>query len=235
MQTVWGALTGAQRAADAARRTFEPVRRHSRLAGREAGFWRPFDRRDVPRFMLAAERFERMTREKGQRCGQLGGVALEVLRELLRLVDYRTGRLDPAITTLCDRIRRSRGAVVAALARLRDAGFLDWVRRYVPTGKEGRGVQVQQTSNAYRLTLPPIAAKLLGRAAQPAPVPEDEQQRRADAQAARAAMIDALPLWEQPAQIVEDSGLAEVLARLARGIAERESIERPESGQRILY
>lgn len=234
MQTVWAALQGAQKAAGSGQRTFEPVRRHSRPAGREAGFWRPFDRRDVPRFMLAAERFERMTRQKGQRCGQLGSVALEVLRELLRLVDYRTGRLDPAITTLCERIRRSRDAVVRGLARLRDAGFLDWVRRYVPTGNEGRGVQVQQTSNAYRLTLPPIAAKLLGRAAQPAPVPEDEQQRRAEAQAARVAMIEALPLWEQPAQMIEDSGLAEILSQLGRGIAERESGKRSESCQSSL-
>src|SRR5579859_5921856 len=113
----------------------EPLRRHSRPAGRcEAVFWRAFNPKDAPRFMLAAERFERVGREKGKRSGPLGFVALEVLRELLRLVDYRTGRLEPALTTIMRRVRRSKDAVVRALANLRRHGFLDWLRRWEPTG-----------------------------------------------------------------------------------------------------
>jgi len=208
------------------------VRRHSRLEGREGQFWRPFDPRDIARYMLAAERYERATRAKGQRSGRLGPVALEVLRELMRLIDYRTGRLEPAISTLCERIRRSRDAVVRGLANLRDAGFLDWIRRYVPTDHEGRGPQVQQTSNAYRLMLPAMAAKLLGRFASHPPAPVDDQERRKADMAAHAAMIAGLPLWEQPAQIVEDDGLADALARLGRALAERESAKQPESCQK---
>ncbi len=150
--------------------------------------------------MLAAERLERVGREPGKRNGPLGPVGLEVLRELLRLVDYRTGRLDPAITTLMDRLRRSKDAIVRALANLRAAGFLDWIRRYEPTGN-AEGPQVKQISNAYRLSLPPAAVRLLGAWAKPAPIPDDEAQRRADRAGDVAGMIAALPLWEQPAQL----------------------------------
>ncbi len=139
----------------------DPVRRHSRLAGREGIFWRPFDRHQVGKMMLAAERFDRAGRQPGSRVGPLGTIALEVLRELTRLVDYKTGRLDPAIATLQVRLKRSRKAVVQALKNLRQHGFLDWLRRYVPAEGEGR-VQVQQTSNAYRLSVPAKGAATFG-------------------------------------------------------------------------
>ena len=97
-------------------RTGEPLRRHSRPQGRFEGvFWRPFRPKDVARFLTAAERFERSGKKPGARGGPLGTVAIEVLRELLRLIDYRTGRLEPALTTLMARTRRSKDAVVRAL------------------------------------------------------------------------------------------------------------------------
>jgi hypothetical protein len=45
-------------------------------------FWRPFNPKDISRYLLAAERFDRAGRQKGDRSGPLGAVALEVLREL---------------------------------------------------------------------------------------------------------------------------------------------------------
>src|SRR5579872_7192774 len=102
--------------------------------------------------MLAAERFERSQRKPGKRNGPLGPVGLEVLRDLLRLIDYRTGRLEPAIATLMRRLKRSRDAICTALANLRAHGFLDWLRRWEPTDAKGEaGPQVKQTTNAYRL------------------------------------------------------------------------------------
>jgi hypothetical protein len=65
-------------------------------------------------------------------------VALEGLRELVRLIDYRTGRLEAALKTLMLRVKRSKDAVVRALANLRTHGFLDWLRRWGATGdREG--------------------------------------------------------------------------------------------------
>jgi hypothetical protein len=233
MQTVLEALREPQGRRGGGRRTGEPVRRHSRLRGREGPFWRPFDPKERGRMMVAAERFERVGREPGKRNGPLGPVGLEVLRELLRLIDFRTGRLDPAITTLMERLRRSKDAIVRALANLRAAGFLDWIRRYEPTGND-EGPQVHQTSNAYRLSLPAAAARLLGRVWRPAPLPADERQRRDDRAAEVAAMIDSLPLWEQGSAIAGDGdGLGAALDRLGRALAERESAKRSESGQKV--
>lgn len=214
----------------ALRRTGAPIRRHSRTAGRcELGFWRPFNPREVARYMLAAERFERVNRETGKRSGPLGPVGLEVLRELLRLIDYRTGRLEPSLRYLMERLRRSRDAVTRALAALRKAGFLDWLRRWEPTGaKDGEGPAIKQATNAYRLALPATALRLLGRLAGDPPPPVDDEHRREDHAAQARAMLDGLPLWEQGS--AADSGrLGAALDMLARSVVGRESAKRTES------
>ncbi|MCK9468510.1 MAG: helix-turn-helix domain-containing protein, partial [Porticoccaceae bacterium] len=127
-----------------------PVRRHSHIRGRSEGrIWRPTTRKDVQAILKAAEIYnEAGLRQKGERSGPLGSVALDVLRLFVNLIDFRTGRLEPSITTIMDRLGRSRDTIVRALKNLRAHGFIDWLRRYEPTGNEGRGPQVQQTSNA---------------------------------------------------------------------------------------
>ena len=211
----------------------DPIRRHSRPLGRCEGiFWRPFDPKDTGRFLTAAERYERAGRKKGERSGPLGAVALEVLRELIRMVDYRTGRLEPALTTIMRRVKRSKDAVVRALANLKRHGFLDWMRRWEPTGDTQGGPPVKQATNAYRLFLPPAAVALLGRLASPAPPPEDIEHAEAAQKAAVVAMVDGLPLDEQPAAAGATGPLAAALSRLGRGLMRRdcESAERSESG-----
>ena len=63
---------------------------------------------------------------------------------------------------------------------------------YVPTGHDGRGPQVRQTSNAYRLTLPARALRLLGRLMQTPSLPDDvsqaHEQHRAEQEAYRASL-----------------------------------------------
>lgn len=139
-----------------------PVRRHSHIRGRSEGrIWRPTTRKDVQAILKAAEIYnEAGLHEKGERSGPLGSVALDVLRLFVNLIDFRTGRLEPSITTIMDRLGRSRDTIVRALKNLRAHGFIDWLRRYEPTGNEGRGPQVQQTSNAYRLSLPEKARQM---------------------------------------------------------------------------
>ena len=214
-------------------RAGEPVRRHSRPQGRVEGvFWRPFRPKDVGRFLTAAERFERTGKKPGERSGPLGTVAIEVLRELLRLIDYRTGRLDPALTTLMRRTKRSKDAVVRALAALRQHGFVDWVRRYVPTGNKGAGPQVQQTSNAYRLALPPAAERLLGRSGQDAPLPEDLEHAHEARQAERRAQLAAVAPEERNAALFGSGGMADAFSRIERALGqrrERESAKQSES------
>lgn len=207
-----------------------PVRRQSRLMGRcEGTFWQRTDRRAVRRVLLAAKRYELVTRGAGRRNGALGHVALEVLELMANLVDYRTGRLEPAIDTLAAKLRRARSAVIAALAALRTHGFLDWLRRYEPTGREGRGPQVRQVSNAYRLALPPRALRLLGLQGQDAPLPDDVAQEQQERREGLAAIRAALPLDELAVLEVDDGPLGRVLAEFGHRIQQRESARRSET------
>lgn len=223
------------------KRTHAPIRRHSKPAGQcETTIWRRTDRADVRKIVLAAKRYEVANKPAGSRKGPLGAVALEVLELLANLVDYKTGRLEPSIDTIMRKVRRSRDAVVRALQALRQHGFVDWLRRFVPVeDAEGRkGPQVKQTSNAYRLSLPERAKALLGRYGTPAPLPEDREQADAEraaqlAEYAPAGVAAQLELLE-----AADGGnpVLRSLARLGRNLLkQRESVKRTESGSESIY
>lgn len=168
-----------------ARRTFQPVRRESIPTGTEADLWRPTNARHKAAALKAAERYERLNKPAGARNGPLGHVALDVLRALWGLVRFTDGRLDPSLDYLQKVTGRCRQAIVAALRRLRDHGFVRWRRRFVSVdGQRGvRGPQVQQTSNAYGLAIPAKAMALLTNTLPPDFVPDCEAGRRADAEA----------------------------------------------------
>lgn len=207
-----------------------PVRRHSRAAGYcEGVFWRRTDRQETRKILLAARRYELVNRKPGSRSGPLGSVAIEVLELLTNLVSHKTGRLDPSIETMMRMLKRSRDAIVRALSALRAHGFLDWLRRYVPTGKEGRGPQVQQTSNAYRLLLPACALRLLGRFGVAAPLPDDATHAAETQEANLNAYAASLPLDARVLFKYGDTPLTQTLAALGRAIMERESASQTES------
>ena len=207
------------------------VRRESHRRGRcEGNFWRRTDRREVQRIVLAAKRYELMERQAGRRRGLFGHVAVELLELMANLVDFRTGRLEPSYAYLALKLGRSRGAVARAIADLRRHGFLERLRRYEGTGQEGqRGPQVRQVTNAYRLSLPKKALKLLGRLMQPAPLPDDLVQAQAERAAEREAYKAALPLDELPLFEVENDRLGRLLAELGRKLRERESTNEGET------
>jgi len=184
--------------------------------------------------MLGARRYELATRAGGRRNGALGHVGLELLELLGNLVSFKTGRLEPSVAFLIDRLRRSRDAVVRALQALQAHGFLDWLRRYEPTGCDGRGPQVRQVSNAYRLSLPPRAARLLGVQAEAAPLPDDLAQELATRREEFAALRAALSLPELASLEVEDGPLGRLLSELGRRVQERESGRQTES-QSMLF
>ncbi len=187
------------------------------------------DAQDVQAILKAAEIYnEAGLREKGERSGPLGSVALDVLRLFVNLIDFRTGRLEPSITTIMDRLGRSRDTIVRALKNLRAHGFIDWLRRYEPTGNEGRGPQVQQTSNAYRLSLPEKARQFRAVRQGPAPPADHGQDQRAWSEAI-SAYKTTLPLDERTQIDAGDGPLGKALVMLAKSVMKRESDNQTES------
>lgn len=231
MRQIGAALQGSS-----TRQDRQPVRRQSFMAGRcEGMFWRKTDHREVRRVVLAARRYELVGRVAGRRNGPLGYVAIEVLDLLANVVNYRTGRLEPSVSWLMDRLRRSKDAVVRALEALRVHGFLDRLRRYEPTGCEGRGPQVRQVSNAYRLVMPPRALRLLGIHGQDVPLPDDLAQEREARAIEVAAMKAGLALDELAVVEVDDDSLGRLLAQLGRHVQERESARQEETQTKASY
>ncbi|WP_205965822.1 helix-turn-helix domain-containing protein [Paracoccus liaowanqingii] len=207
-----------------------PLRRNSRRAGScEASFWRGTSRQDVRKVLMAAQKYERANRAPGKRNGPLGGIALEVLALFANLVNFRSGRLDPSLDYITDKLRRSRDAVVRALKALREHGFLDWLRRFEPVPNDGRGPQVRQVSNAYRLSVPKRALALLGRWAGRPTLPDDDQAARADRAALEAQHVATLDLAGFATFHIEDSDLAKALAQMGKAIDLRESAKQTES------
>lgn len=76
-------------------------------------------------------------------------LTLKVYRYLLRLRGKKSGRLDPTIRWIADNIYHSRNAVAAA-QRLKEHGFLDWIRRCQPI--EGALPDEQQTEEIANAT-----------------------------------------------------------------------------------
>ena len=212
-----------------------PVRRRSHFKGRsEDRIWRPTTRKDVQAILRAAEiSNEAGLHEKGARSGPLGSIALDVLRLFVNLIDFRTGRLEPSISTIMDRLGRSRDTIVRALKNLRAHGFLDWIRRYEPTGNEGRGPQVQQASNAYRLSLPEKARQFLGRFSKAPPPPADHGQDQRAWSEAIDAYRKALPLDERTQLDAGDGQLGQALVSMAKSLMKRESDNQTESPSRF--
>lgn len=105
-----------------------------------------------------ANEYDVVHKKPGER-GPLQANGIRVLEVLLkRFLDFKTGRLDPAYDTIQAATGLSRNAVAAALRRLKQHGFLDWVRRSIKTGNDKEfGPQREQTSNAYVISLKGLA------------------------------------------------------------------------------
>lgn len=209
-------------------RTFQPVLRNSFHRGhREHTVWRPVakTKRDTRRILavrlLAAEKYDLANKEVGQRNGPLGDIGIRVLRALHQFMDWRTGRVDPCLDTIGRMVGRCRTTVCAALGRLRDNGFVEWIRRTELREDAGAGPQVRQISNAYGFKLPKAVLAFVQRMLGRAPLPDDDDDRRRHEAQDTRAMLDALPLAELPAALGCSAEMASLLARLGAGVEAR--------------
>lgn len=213
----------------AARRTMQPVRRKSPHAGSaEVELWRRhnrFSRAENNAWLSAAEEHERATKQPGKRNGALGDIGMKVLRLLLRLRGKLDGRLDPSYTWIAQQVRIARSSVGKALARLKAAGFLDWMRRSEPVeDPEPGGQYVKQASNAFILRASGAAAEMIRRLLRR----PTAAMQRAQIERERAAKLKR-PVSEIIAD-AKDPALAALLESFYEGIADEVEGEKPPSG-----
>ena len=205
-------------------RSFQPVRRNSYAANdrRAQAVWRPLGKphegRKIAYLTLkAAEGFELRHKQFGRQNGPLGHTGLEVLRYFFRRVDYRTGRLDPALDTIATDIGRSKETVNKAIGRLKAHGFVVAVRRAEVTGFQGSGPQIRQLSNAYGLRIPKVVAEWMARNWSNPPLPDCDHWRRQAENEVFEAMLDQLSAEAQTlVTIGGDGSMAEAIVALAR-------------------
>ena len=151
-----------------------------------------------------------MERRKGG-ARPLGFAGIRVLETILGrrgavAIEFKTGRLDPAIDTIARVARLARTTVVRALARLKGMKILAWVRRtQAAESAGGYGPQREQISNAYYFTPEELPVRVLQRL-------RDLLARRRlrRSPAPQSAPVD--PTMPQ------SSDLREALAALGRGI-----------------
>jgi hypothetical protein len=124
----------------------------------------------IDALLQTAREFDRAHKKPGQRGGLGGPYAIIVLEALLGrrgviAIDFKTGRLDPALATLEKITGFARATIVRHLAKLREHGFLDWVRRSRKTGNDREFAPAR--ADVERLFLQPVAPAQGG----PAPLP----------------------------------------------------------------
>ncbi len=146
----------------------------------------------------------------------LGLHGLRVLEALLGrhgkiAVDFKSGRLDPALDTIASAAGVTKTTVVRALERLKSLKILDWIRRTERTGADGVfGPQRRQVSNAYFFT--------------PHELPARVAQRLRDLLARKRLRRTGTTPAASPAAVAEPScpDLRGTLARIKAGIARRD-------------
>lgn len=147
----------------AQRRTLQKVRRGSRLARRD--WFAHFSWVQGRRLLLAMRIYVKGLRKAGQRTGARGTLsfgAQRLLELLVSIAARRKGQLEPSAAWLAKELTVPPKSIHAWKEQLKRHGFLNWQRRYVETGLQGvRGPQVEQTTNAYFLSIPEAAETAL--------------------------------------------------------------------------
>jgi hypothetical protein len=84
-----------------------------------------------------ARDFDRGTHQPGHHGGVVGHTGLAVLHALIfDFLNHRTGRLDPSYAAIARKAGVCVRTVATALARLRELGILNWVRRCAESWRE---------------------------------------------------------------------------------------------------
>ncbi len=229
----------APKPSEALHRTGVPVLRGSIEAGTfEDAFFAAPAKGETDRLLRTARaaldagrRLKRAARAEGRALSAaeralaaLTAAAVRVYEELVTLARLNKGRVYPSYDRLAEATALGRATIARALHVLEAAGFVLRQRRFKRVEGQGPGPRYEQTSNAYRPTLPARVMGLLPRWLRPAPLPDDMLQREADHGEEQQAMRAGLTCREL-AEVTVGGMLGRVLARLGARIdgLERES------------
>lgn len=165
----------------------------------------------------------------------LSAAAVRVYEEILALARLNRGRVYPSYDHLAAATGLGRATVARALPVLEAIGFLVRQRRFKRIEGHGAGPRYAQTSNVYRTLLPTRVLAYLPRWMRPAPLPDDDAQRRGDARAAHDAMLHTLSC-KALAQVTVGGALGRMLGRLGAALDhhERESQIDPQPNLQFL-
>jgi len=120
-------------------------------------------KKNAQQIWFRARKWDQRTRSPRKHGGTIGRSALAVLYSLLHdFLNFKTGRLDPAVKTIARKAGLSPRAVHTAINKLRALGLLAWQRRCEKSrDREGRFI-LSQLSNAYTVLSRPDLADLAG-------------------------------------------------------------------------
>lgn len=208
----------------AAHPTGAPVLRGSREAGTfEDTFFSVPAKGETDRLLAAAKHAldegRRLKREA--RSGKRSLSVAERLLTLLTLARLCKGQVYPSYAGLAERTGLGEATIGRVLNILETVGLLARQRRFKRVPGSGPGPRYAQTSNVYRALLPDCVKRLLPRGLRPAPLPDDDIQRRADVEQATRDMLARLGLGER-ARVEIGGELGELLARMGATIERRE-------------
>jgi hypothetical protein len=163
----------------------------------------PLAKKAAVRLWHRARDLDRGSHQPGHHGGAVGPAALQVLHALIfDFLNHRTGRLDPSYAAIAAKAGVCVRTVATALARLRELGILNWVRRCAESWRDGRFVLEQET-NAYAVLpesqwrgyrAPPErpAAPWPGTWGEPAPMPSALAQAALEGDPAAKAQVLAV-------------------------------------------
>lgn len=166
--------------------------------------------RQLKALKLAIDHGKKLAREARRRgdallgqdqlMAQLTDLTARVYEVFVTLSRVCKGEVYPSYDQIAEKSGRGRASVARAIKLLEALGFLVKVRRFKKVDGEGPGPRYEQTSNAYRLSLPEFAARLFPARRSPAPVPDDTAWREVDRVEMVAHMLATLPAKEFAAQ-----------------------------------
>lgn len=128
-----------------------PVRANAVCITANPTLWISLDRNQRASLLFIAEQIERKTKSKGRTDGAVGRSGLVILRVLLWYAGLsKSGRCDPALTTIASKARCCVQTVVSALDRLAGIGLVSVTRRWLRVRDPASGVMVsRQITNGY--------------------------------------------------------------------------------------